>query len=129
MGLEPSAQREDRERIARELHDTVIQRLFATGLALQSTVWVVGNDPAAAASRIELAVDDLDLTMKYIRSAIFELEGSRSSQSGPRHQLLNVIERLSSRWASSPGCSSTDLSTRVSTTPRWPTRSPRCARR
>ena len=83
---------EDRERIARELHDTVIQRLFATGLALQGTVRLVGNDPAAAASRIELAVDDLDLTVKYIRSAIFELEGARASQSGPRRQLLDVIE-------------------------------------
>jgi signal transduction histidine kinase len=83
---------EDRERIARELHDTVIQRLFATGLALQGTVRLVGNDPAAASSRIELAVDDLDLTVKYIRSAIFELEGTRSSQSGPRRQLLDVIE-------------------------------------
>src|SRR4029450_866602 len=66
---------EDRERIARALHDTVIQRLFATGLALQGTVRLVGNDPVAASSRIELAVDDLDLTVKYIRSAIFELEG------------------------------------------------------
>jgi signal transduction histidine kinase len=83
---------EDRERIARELHDTVIQRLFATGLALQGTVRLVGNDPAAATSRIELAVDDLDLTVKYIRSAIFELEGSRSSQTGPRRQLLEVID-------------------------------------
>jgi signal transduction histidine kinase len=83
---------EDRERIARELHDTVIQRLFATGLALQSTVRLVHTDAAAAMSRIELAVDDLDLTVKYIRSAIFELEGSRASQSGPRRQLLEVIE-------------------------------------
>ena len=83
---------EDRERIARELHDTVIQRLFATGLALQGTVRLVANDPTAATSRIELAVDDLDLTVKYIRSAIFELEGARMSQSGPRRQLLDVIE-------------------------------------
>jgi signal transduction histidine kinase len=83
---------EDRERIARELHDTVIQRLFATGLALQGTVRVLGSDPAAARSRIELAVDDLDLTVKHIRSAIFELEGTRTTQSGPRRQLLDVID-------------------------------------
>ena len=38
---------EDRERIARDLHDTVIQRLFATGMLLQSTVRVVANDPTA----------------------------------------------------------------------------------
>jgi signal transduction histidine kinase len=83
---------EDRERIARELHDTVIQRLFATGLALQGTVRLLGSDPDAARSRIELAVDDLDLTVKYIRSAIFELEGTRTAQNGPRRQLLDVIE-------------------------------------
>lgn len=83
---------EDRERIARELHDTVIQRLFATGLALQGTARLVGTDPTAVRSRIEVAVDDLDLTVKYIRSAIFELEGSRVSQSGPRRQLLDVID-------------------------------------
>jgi signal transduction histidine kinase len=83
---------EDRERIARELHDTVIQRLFATGLALQGTARLVGTDPAKATSRIELAVDDLDLTVKYIRSAIFELEGSLTSPTGPRRQMLQVIE-------------------------------------
>jgi signal transduction histidine kinase len=84
---------EDRERIARELHDTVIQRLFATGLALQSTARLIPTDADAAVSRVELAVDDLDLTVKYIRSAIFELEGARVSQSGPRRQILDVIEQ------------------------------------
>jgi signal transduction histidine kinase len=83
---------EDRERIARELHDTVIQRLFATGLALQATVRLLGSDPNAAQARIELAVDDLDLTVKYIRSAIFELEGTRTTQSGPRRQFLDIID-------------------------------------
>ena len=83
---------EDRERIARELHDTVIQRLFATGLALQGTARLLGADPEAARSRIELAVDDLDLTVKYIRSAIFELEGSSVAVSGSRRQLLDVID-------------------------------------
>ena len=83
---------EDRERIARDLHDTVIQRLFATGLALQSTVRVVRSDPAMAGQRIEMAVDDLDLTVKYIRTAIFGLEGSRAAQSGARRQVLDVVD-------------------------------------
>ncbi|HEY8545605.1 MAG TPA: GAF domain-containing protein [Acidimicrobiales bacterium] len=83
---------EDRERIARELHDTVIQRLFATGLALQGTARLVRSDPDMAVSRIEMAVDDLDLTVKYIRTAIFGLEGSRSGASaGTRHQILDVV--------------------------------------
>ena len=46
---------EDRERIARDLHDTVIQRLFATGMSLQSTTAMVRSDPATAAARIERA--------------------------------------------------------------------------
>jgi signal transduction histidine kinase len=62
---------EDRERIARDLHDVVIQRLFATGMQLQ------GVAPQAlrpeAAKRINDAVDDLDTTIRDIRRSIFEL--------------------------------------------------------
>jgi nitrate/nitrite-specific signal transduction histidine kinase len=65
---------EDRERIARDLHDTVIQRLFATGMSLQSTIRLVEADPAAAARRVDQAVADLDVTIKDIRTAIFGLE-------------------------------------------------------
>jgi len=80
---------EDRERIARDLHDTVIQRLFATGLSLQRTGRLVHTDPGEAGARIEAAVDDLDLTVKHIRSAIFELESSRVSPGGGlRDQVL-----------------------------------------
>jgi signal transduction histidine kinase len=73
---------EDRERIARDLHDTVIQRLFATGLSLQGTTRLVRSDAEAAVTRIEKAVDDLDLTVKHIRSSIFRLEASRVSTGG-----------------------------------------------
>ncbi len=62
----------DRERIARDLHDVVIQRLFATGLQLQGVAALVG-DPTVGA-RLESAVDDLDLTIKAIRGTIFELQ-------------------------------------------------------
>jgi len=80
---------EDRERIARDLHDTVIQRLFAAGLSLQGTARLLRTDPDAAVSRIEAAVDDLDLTVKHIRSAIFGLESSRlSSRGGLRDRVL-----------------------------------------
>ena len=69
---------EDRERIARDLHDTVIQRLFATGLSLQRHAGLARRGPRARqSSRIEAAVDDLDVTVKHIRSAIFKLETSR----------------------------------------------------
>lgn len=82
---------EDRERIARDLHDTVIQRLFATGMSLQGCIRLVQNDPVAAAARIEGAVDDLDLTVKHIRTAIFGLEQSRPAVDGARSRILSLV--------------------------------------
>ena len=81
---------EDRERIARDLHDTVIQRLFATGLSLQGAVAMVRRHPDGAEARIEQAVDDLDLTVRHIRSAIFALESTRSSTGGLRDRVLTL---------------------------------------
>ena len=79
---------EDRERIARDLHDTVIQRLFATGMSLQSTVRLVPTDPSAAARRIGDAVDDLDATIRQIRTTIFDLERSKASPDSLRVRVL-----------------------------------------
>ena len=79
---------EDRERIARDLHDTVIQRLFATGLRLQSVARLAR--PPEVAERILQSVDDLDLTVKHIRTAIFGLEASRRSAGGLRHRILSL---------------------------------------
>ncbi|WP_328478256.1 GAF domain-containing protein [Actinoplanes sp. NBC_00393] len=63
---------EDRERIARDLHDVVIQRLFATGMQLQGAVAPAGMRPEVV-KRINAAVDDLDATIRDIRRSIFEL--------------------------------------------------------
>ncbi len=66
----------DRDRIARDLHDVVIQRLFATGLQLQG---VRGKlDDRLVGERLDQAVVDLDETIRDIRSTIFELRTSRS---------------------------------------------------
>jgi signal transduction histidine kinase len=62
----------DRDRIARDLHDLVIQRLFATGMSLEGAVR--GMQPATAVDRVQRAVDDLDTTIKEIRSTIFALQ-------------------------------------------------------
>ncbi|HEX6878408.1 MAG TPA: GAF domain-containing sensor histidine kinase [Nocardioidaceae bacterium] len=62
----------DRDRIARDLHDLVIQRLFATGMALQSARRIAQNDEVQ--ERIDAAVADLDVTIRDIRSTIFELQ-------------------------------------------------------
>ncbi|SDT44084.1 GAF domain-containing sensor histidine kinase [Actinoplanes derwentensis] len=62
---------EDRERIARDLHDVVIQRLFATGMQLQGAM--APGVPPQVVQRINTAVDDLDATIRDIRRSIFEL--------------------------------------------------------
>jgi len=77
---------EDRERIAADLHDTVIQRLFATGLGLQATVRTIAN--RAAAERVGEAVDNLDETIRQIRSTIFALQTPRVAGRSLRDEIL-----------------------------------------
>jgi signal transduction histidine kinase len=60
---------EDRERIAVDLHDTVIQRLFAIGLSLQGTVKAISQPETA--KRVATAVDDLDETIRQVRATMF----------------------------------------------------------
>jgi signal transduction histidine kinase len=79
---------EDRERIARDLHDTVIQRLFAIGLGLQSTLRLV-NDPSVT-NRIATAIDDLDTTVRDVRAAIFELHTARLPGRSVRQELIQL---------------------------------------
>ena len=79
---------EDRERIARELHDNVIQRLFATGLGLQSTIRLVGETELA--TRVRQAVDDLDDTIRELRSAICELHIARLPGRSVRQEVLDI---------------------------------------
>lgn len=62
----------DRDRIARDLHDLVIQRLFATGMALEGAIR--GMQPPDKVERVRQAVDDLDATIKDIRTSIFALQ-------------------------------------------------------
>ncbi len=62
----------DRDRIARDLHDLVIQRLFATGMSLQGAIRSI--QPPEIGERVQRAVDDLDETIKEIRTSIFALQ-------------------------------------------------------
>lgn len=79
---------EDRERIARDLHDTVIQRLFAAGLVLHGAARL--SDDAEVAERIGGVIDDLDLTVRHIRTAIFGLEPPVGAGEGLRARVLAV---------------------------------------
>ena len=62
----------DRDRIARDMHDLVVQRVFATGMSLQSALRT-GDVPERVRGRIERAIDDLDETITEIRRTIFDL--------------------------------------------------------
>jgi signal transduction histidine kinase len=76
----------DRDRIARDLHDLVIQRLFATGLQLQGMRAMVVNPEVG--ERLEKAVDDLDQTIRDIRTTIFELQ---HRQGGSLRSLVRAL--------------------------------------
>ena len=80
---------QDRERIARDLHDTVVQRLFATGLSLQS---VLRRAPSIEiARRLEAAVDDLDETISQIRSTIFALSRDQVGKGELRAEIMTLV--------------------------------------
>jgi signal transduction histidine kinase len=79
------AMAEDRERIAADLHDTVIQRLFATGLALDASRRLASPELGV---RLDQAVADLDETIKQIRSTIFALEAPRLPGRGLRSEVV-----------------------------------------
>ena len=84
---------EDRERIARDLHDHVIQRLFATGLSLQSTAGTIPNP--VVRGRLIRTVQELDETIRQIRTSIFALKYVKPTTSSVRATVLSVIEEVS----------------------------------
>lgn len=73
---------EERERIGRDLHDMVIQRLFAAGMSLQAVTALVS--PPEAAERIMATIDELDDTIRDIRNTIFELHLRRRPAASER---------------------------------------------
>ena len=91
--LEAARQRvmlaEDHERIARDLHDTVIQRLFAAGLSLQSVLPIV---PEAAKVKIERILDDQDDAIHELRTAIFGLASKRSAGRTIRVMVNDLVD-------------------------------------
>jgi signal transduction histidine kinase len=85
---------EDRDRIARDLHDHVIQRLFAIGLTVQSVASALGPDERA--NRLSRVVSDIDDTIRQTRTSIFQLRGPLGPETGTvRAQLLAVAAEVS----------------------------------
>ncbi|MFE7311755.1 GAF domain-containing protein [Streptomyces sp. NPDC057555] len=82
----------DRDRIARDLHDLAIQRLFATGITLQSVTRLI--DRPEASERVGRAVNDLDTTIKIIRSTIFGLRTTGDGKDRSlRRDLTDAVQR------------------------------------
>jgi len=84
----------DRDRIARDLHDLVIQRLFATAMSLEGAIR--GIQPADKADRVRRAVDDLDATIKEIRTSIFALQNpAPTAGEGVRAAVMTAAKAVS----------------------------------
>lgn len=84
---------QDRDRIARDLHDLVIQKLFATGMQLESMTRLIDNEDVAR--RIHVVVDDLDDTIRQIRSTIYSLQHlGRHNAIGLRAEILALAEEF-----------------------------------
>ena len=92
---------EDRDRIARDLHDLVIQRLYATGMSLEGTMPMITRPEVA--SRITNAVDAMDETIKDIRATIFALQ-ARDSAGGPdlRGDIVVLVEEMTGMLGFAP---------------------------
>ncbi len=82
---------EDRDRLARDLHDNVIQRLFAAGLSLQSMAAAAAT--AGIADRLQTVIGDLDETIRQVRSTIYEL-GSAQIGRGLRDSIATLVREL-----------------------------------
>jgi signal transduction histidine kinase len=80
----------DRDRIARDLHDQVIQRIFATGLGLQSVLRRISDEDTR--ERLTRLVDDLDDTIVQIRSTIFSLQHDEADdERGLRDDIVGIV--------------------------------------
>lgn len=85
---------EDRDRIARNLHDLVIQRLFATGMRIESAIRLFSVDSPAAIARLTTTVDDIDATIREIRTTIFALQTPEAQRAGLRREILDLVTEL-----------------------------------
>ena len=84
---------EDRDRIARDLHDLVIQRLYATGMSLEGTVPMITVPEVA--NRVRNAVDAMDETIKDIRATIFALQARAEDPAGRlRADIVDTVDEM-----------------------------------
>jgi signal transduction histidine kinase len=92
---------QDRDRIARDLHDLVIQRLYATGMSLQGTMPMISRPEVA--DRVTRAVDAMDETIKEIRGAIFALQARDAEvERDPQADIVRLVEEMTAMLGFAP---------------------------
>jgi signal transduction histidine kinase len=92
---------EDRDRIARDLHDLVIQRLYATGMSLEGAMPMISRPEVA--DRVTRAVDSMDETIREIRSTIFALQARNDGNSpDPRTDIVRLVDEMTAMLGFAP---------------------------
>lgn len=101
---------EERDRIARDLHDHVIQELFSIGLGLEGIASLLQASPDVA-RRIIGKVDDIDRAIRRIRTSIYALHGGQTAPAGQdlRNQVLEIVGDVSPLLGFAPAVSFTGL--------------------
>ncbi|MFC0554118.1 GAF domain-containing protein [Planotetraspora thailandica] len=91
---------EDRDRIAKDLHDVVIQRLFGVAMGLTSIVRMVERPEGSV--RLRHAIDELDDTIRHIRSTIFALQAPLDTLGGLRSRIVSLVDESGTRLGFMP---------------------------
>ncbi len=91
----------ERDRIARDLHDLVIQRVFGAGLALQGVAGLIRQPQAAA--RVQTVIKDLDATIRELRTAIFGLHDQPQQAASLRAELIELTGQAQNSLGFAPG--------------------------
>jgi signal transduction histidine kinase len=92
---------DERERIAADLADTIVQRLFSVGLALQGALAGLGH--GRGADRVRASVDDIDEIINQVRSTVFALQpGTGGDAAGLRDRLLDAVAQWGGRLGFEP---------------------------
>jgi signal transduction histidine kinase len=99
--LRRAALLEDRERIARDLHDSIIQDLFAVGLNLQAAAAQVAANPESVRAKIDASIDQLDESIAALRRYIFDLRPPVWARPDLRQALADLVGQLSAPYRAS----------------------------
>ncbi len=95
--LQARAIREDRDRIARDVHDSIIQNLFAVGLGLQSRASALADDDELSGV-LEAAAVAVDASITELRRLIYDLHGDLPRRGSLAEEVAELVDRLSASF-------------------------------